>query len=115
MPAGNVTVTVAFKEKDFTDCQGITVKFSLRDNSTDSLIPICILVNGEAYLDLPYTEFVSLLGTVKYTNIKNLTLFENDSTNHTYIIDNTNGTYTVDSVDLSNNILSIIVKPVSSI
>lgn len=106
MPAGNVTVTVAFKEKDFTNRQDITVEFYLKDNSTDSLTPISIYNDGAQVVNYS-TEFVPLLGEVKYTNIMGLKLFELGQ--NQYRIDN-NGTYTVDSVDLSNNTLSIIFK-----
>ena len=113
MPAGNVTVTVAFKEKDFTNCPDITtVEFYLKDNSTDSRTPISIY-NSEDVSVEGYSQFVSLLGVVKYTNIIGLKLREFNQDSHQCRIDNTNVNYTVDSVELLNNILRVIFKEAS--
>ena len=114
MPKGNVTVTVAFDEKDFTNRSDITVKFYLKDNSTDNPTQISITIDGDDRNTCTCMDLMALLVEVNYTNIMSLKIHK-DLDNEIYIIDNTNFTHEVDSVTLSGDILSIIVKPASSI
>jgi hypothetical protein len=119
MPAGNVTVTVAFKEKDFTNCRGnIIVKFYLNDKSNDIS---SYVYNEEDQALCGNCPWLTSLPSdvVKYSKIIELELWRNNTASSSgvyIIIDNNTGNitqctiYKVDSVDLSSNILSIIIK-----